>query len=888
MGCATDHEIAAFVEGTLDDDEHGRVAQHVDGCAPCRRLAATAARSLDDGSGPAPKARGEVLGRYLTLEVIGSGAMGVVYAAYDPDLDRKIALKLLRPEGSSEDREALHVRLLREARALAKLSHPNVVAVHDVGTVGEDVFLAMELVRGDTLRAWLGQAPRSWREVVRRFVEAGEGLSAAHRAGVVHRDFKPDNVLVGADDRVRVVDFGLAREGRANVASGDAAPVVAADARITRTGALAGTPAYMAPEQLAGGHATAASDVYAFSMSLHEALWGTRPDGVASTIPKVRDRVPAALRSIVARGLSALPETRWSSMQAMLDALAGVERRSPRAAIVATGALLLTGAALLGARALRPSAEAPPPCMASEASLDGAWNEAARRETKAAFARVAGARGEAQADRVAAALDGYRAAFVGGHRDACIATRVRGDQSEAMLDLRVQCLDLRARAVSAVVRLFATADAELVDNALVAVQRLPDVAHCANRVALSSRASRAAALGPGDAEFEASFATLSALVAADRTTEAQAQLERTAEVAGAAKNAWFDARIAYVRGTLGVRQSRLDVARTALDKAAVGALATGDDELLADTWTALIQVAHRGTPPGDADFAAENARAAIVRLGGDDVRESARLTRLAAVREGRDGALEEANAMGLEAVRLAERSGRDAFALSRATEIVADIAIVRCDYDLAAAQIQRTIELRSRLFGDDHWSVDMAQGNLAAVAILQGRVDGRIEVLEGILARHPSWLYLNADIAQAHRARRDYGQALVRDTVASSRTATEHSDPWNLMLARIGQGEDLVMLGRPKEAVAPLVAALETKDVLPPHEIAHAELLLARALGATDELRSRDLFRAGCERMAPWAARYGDLYARRLSDAVAWRNGLPRGHRARDAECNGR
>jgi hypothetical protein len=421
------------------------------------------------------------------------------------------------------------------------------------------------------------------------------------------------------------------------------------------------------------------------------------------------------------------------------------------------------------------------------------------------------------------------------------------------------------------------------------VQRLPDVAPCANRTALSSRASRTAAHGPGDADFEASFATLSALVGADRTTDAQAQLDRTAELAAGAKNAWFDARVAYVRGTLGVRLSRMDLARTALQKAATGALATGDDELLADAWTVLIQVAHRGTPPGDADFAAESARAAIVRLGGDDLREAERLTRLAAVREGRDGAIEEANAMALEAARLAERSGGpDGFLLSRAIEMAADIAIVRCDYRQASEQIRRTIELRRRLHGEDHWSIDMARGNLAVVEVLMGHVDGQIDVFDEVLAKHPTWLYLHADAAHALRTKGDYAGALVRDTEATTRTAAEHSDPWNLTLARIGQGEDLVMLGRMKDAVAPLIAALDTKDVLPPHEVARAELLLARALGTSDEARARELLRAGCERMSPWAARYHDLYERRLADAIRWRDRLPRGHQARDVGCDGR
>ncbi len=171
-----------------------------------------------DGVGPRPGpsaealGRGVAVGRYVVLDRIGAGGMGVVYAAYDPELDRRVALKLLRPDRFGGD--AGRLRLLREAQALARLTHPNVVAVYDVGTFGDRVFVAMELVEGETLRQWLRAEPRSprpWREVLERFLPAGRGLAAAHAAGLVHRDFKPENVLLGRDGRARVVDFGLAK-----------------------------------------------------------------------------------------------------------------------------------------------------------------------------------------------------------------------------------------------------------------------------------------------------------------------------------------------------------------------------------------------------------------------------------------------------------------------------------------------------------------------------------------------------------------------------------------------------------------------------------------------------------------------------------------------------
>ena len=154
---------------------------------------------------------GARIGRYVIIEQVGTGAMGVVYGAYDPELDRKIALKLLKP-GQGREGHGASARLLREAKAIARLPHPNVVAVHDVGVLEDQVFLAMEFVAGGTIKSWLDEKPRSWREILDVFIAAGRGLAAAHAAGLVHRDFKPDNVLLDKEGRPRVVDFGLARQ----------------------------------------------------------------------------------------------------------------------------------------------------------------------------------------------------------------------------------------------------------------------------------------------------------------------------------------------------------------------------------------------------------------------------------------------------------------------------------------------------------------------------------------------------------------------------------------------------------------------------------------------------------------------------------------------------
>jgi serine/threonine protein kinase len=250
VACLDENAVVRLLQGRLGAEQAAAARAHLDGCAQCRELLAAAARSsLGWSRSDAPEAATQ-LSRYRVLEPVGAGAMGVVYAAYDPKLDRRVALKVLRGSG---DAEALADRLMREAQAMARLSHPNVIAVHDVGTLGDRVFLAMEFVDGVTLAQWLRQEARSWREIRDVFLLAGRGLSAAHQAGLVHRDFKPENVLVGRDGRVRVTDFGLVRmsgepeEGKETV----------------------GSPAYMAPEQMRGGAVDARADVFSFSVALY-------------------------------------------------------------------------------------------------------------------------------------------------------------------------------------------------------------------------------------------------------------------------------------------------------------------------------------------------------------------------------------------------------------------------------------------------------------------------------------------------------------------------------------------------------------------------------------------------------------------------------------------
>jgi protein kinase-like protein len=319
------------------------------GAADTTQTACDSVESRPSGTMPAQ------VGRYELCEQLGAGAMGVVYRARDPRLDRAIAIKLVRHGGATS---AGSVRLLREAQAMARLHHPNVVPIFDVGPAGGAVFLAMPLLEGGTLRSWLGDRPRSVDAILDRFVAAGRGLAAAHGAGLVHRDFKPENVLLDIDGEVHVGDFGLARLAVDEPGPVEPADELAAD-ELTRTGAVVGTPPYMAPEQLRGLPIDARADQFSFCVALWEAIHGERPfpspkrgveqpllarlAAIASgpVIPPARSGRPAWIAELLARGLAADPDRRWPSMQALLDAIAAhrTARRWPRRLAMGAGAL---------------------------------------------------------------------------------------------------------------------------------------------------------------------------------------------------------------------------------------------------------------------------------------------------------------------------------------------------------------------------------------------------------------------------------------------------------------------------------------------------------------------------------------------------------------------
>lgn len=579
-------------------------------------LAGPALRSTLAGELP----RGAAVGRYIVLDRIGRGGMGVVYAGYDPELDRKAALKLLRAEpggGQPDDPSAgvVRLRLLREAQAIARLSHPNVIAVFDVGSFGDQVFLAMELVEGPTLRQWLAAQRRPWREVVARFVLAGRGLAAAHAAGLVHRDFKPDNVLLGADrgdggdSRVRVADFGLAR-----VAGGaeEPEPPTAADERgaggalaspLTQWGMAVGTPGYMAPEQLQGAGADARSDQFSFCVALWEALYGERPFAGESTgevaAAMVRgavreapagSAVPDHVRQALLRGLAADPAARHPGMDALLERLerdpAAVRRRwLAAAAVAAVVAASFAGLGYLQARRGQL-------CSGAEEALAGVWNAPRKEAARAAFVRTGLPFAAAAWSRAEQNLDRYGGAWTAMHRGACEATRLRGEQSEDLLDRRMFCLDQRLREVDALAATFLTADGEVVRRADAATSGLAPLDLCADTEALMARLpppadpaarARVEALGR-------ELARVKALRAAGRYREGLALALEVDRRAGAAGHPPTAAEAGLLLGDLQEKLGEHEPAERTLRRAVRQAEAAAADEVRAAAVIALMHL----------------------------------------------------------------------------------------------------------------------------------------------------------------------------------------------------------------------------------------------------------------------------------------------------------
>jgi len=536
------------------------------------------------------------IGRFTVLAGLGEGGMGIVYSAYDDQLDRKVAVKVLRGDTMRRDPLARE-RLLREAQAMARVSHPNIVTVHEVGSQDGEIFIAMEFVRGHSLGTWLQLAPRTWREVVGALLQAGRGLAAAHAAGLIHRDFKPANVLVATDGVVKVLDFGLARAvdspSPEALAPLRTAASTSLDTALTRTGTVLGTPAYMAPEQHLGEHATERSDQFAFCVSLYEALYGQSPFDTTSLLAlthsvtqgQIRDppasaAVPAALLQIIHRGLVVDPGQRFPSILAVLAALERTLERRRTPWFVVAGLATLIGAAGFSAASLRIE----DPCGAAHGELVGLWDGHTAEATRAGLLATQLPFAEDTWTRVRPRLDAYAQGLVAMRVDACRAHE-EGRSSMRLFDMRTACLDQRHSSLAAFVAILQRADGDVVGKAAAAAATLPALAACGDTRALAQ-----AIAPPDDPALAVRVAQIRSTLAEAQAHESAGQSARGLELVRGLDLADIDdepvlAEVALRRGSLLSEAGQHQSADTELSEGLRLALASGHDLMAASIAT---------------------------------------------------------------------------------------------------------------------------------------------------------------------------------------------------------------------------------------------------------------------------------------------------------------
>jgi eukaryotic-like serine/threonine-protein kinase len=743
--CLDENTLAALADGALAEPARAAVEAHMDECRACGDLAAEFARSLVSHAPGARPARpwlqiGDPVGRYRVERFLASGGMGQLYVASDPTLGRLVALKLVRADLGRDGAAGLLV----EAQAMARVSHANVVAVHDVGALGAETFIAMELVEGETLASWQLVA-RSWREVVAAYLQAGRGLQAAHAAEIVHGDFKPANALIRPDGRVQVTDFGLARAeldaGQEPVAGGDAL------LRTTTARGMLGTPAYMAPEQFRGERAGKPGDQFAFCVACWEALYGERPfagdelEELAANVTAGRRRpppagaaVPARLRRILERGLSADPADRHRSMDELVAALERLRlspSRRPAIALTAAAAAVIALAAAAAYGATRGD-EADAACEHAARRAAAVWNPEARAALRAAFLATETVYGEAAARTLEQRFDRQAALFTREHRQTCLEPP-RTSDAAALVAERRACLDAGLLELEAMRDRLLAGGEEVLDAAVRAAFGLADLRLCAE---VRDQVGRARL--PEDAVIAARIAALrrrkAELDAAWRTGGAAAvvgELEALAAQAAATGYRPLEADTFSALSLVQVNLERWDQARDSAHRSLQAAQAIGSGSMVARSAIRLAQIV--GRDPARADEAlqwADLGDSAIESLGGELAAPELRAALASArgqifqQRGDYDGALAQ-----FEERARHERAahGDDVHHHLAATDQELGATLYRLGrFAEAATATERAISSNEQIFGDRHFSLVTPLTQLGAARERLGDLDGAI------------------------------------------------------------------------------------------------------------------------------------------------------------------
>jgi tetratricopeptide (TPR) repeat protein/tRNA A-37 threonylcarbamoyl transferase component Bud32 len=709
--------------------------------------------------------RGVVVGRYVVLSKLGAGAMGVVYAAYDPELDRKVALKLLQP-GRELDHaarsEAANARLLREAQALAKLAHPNIVAIHDVGTLGQRVWLAMEFVAGKTLSEWLAAQQRGWREVVDVIAAASRGLAAAHAAGLLHRDLKPDNLMVGDDGRVRVMDFGLARtQGDPTPGERDLAfalddtvlrpELEALAVKMTQTGSLTGTPAYMAKELFEARDATAQSDQFALCVTLWEALYGERPfagdtlvelmaavvSGDVRPVPRSGRAVPRWLERVCRRGLSPTPAHRHASIDALLAELERGQKVARRGRLLA-GMAVVAGLTVAGVGAQQwDVARRTAACVAAgQGFFAQAWSEAAQRRLREGLLATGVPSAATVVDKTLPWLDQHATAWAQARTGVCMDADLRGSWPEPLRERALWCLDERQLAFEALVAELSGADKRTVYKATTAAAQLRSVEACRDADRLG-RLPEPPADRARVTEVRKALAKSQALAAAGKYAEALALTEPALEQAGVMAWPSLLADAGAQRGALLEKLGRYDEAEVALSDAYFEAVKSETRDTAADAATALVFVVGVRLAKADQGKAwGRHADGALVVLGeADDAPRRANVVSSLGNVENTAGAYEAAKTLYERALAIREAAlGPEHPEVATSLTNLGNVYSSTGAYDEAKQLHMRALAIKEAALGPEHPDVATSLSNLGNVHYNAGGYDAARQLYERALA----------------------------------------------------------------------------------------------------------------------------------------------------------
>ncbi len=770
-------------------------------------------------------ASGTRVGRLVVLGSIGEGGMGKVYSAFDSILDRRVCLKFLKSHGRDGGSDGGNRLLLEEARALAHVSHPAILPIYDVGEFEDQVYLVTEFVDGWTLTEWVRQQTPEPNEVVAALRRAGKGLVAAHDALIVHRDFKPDNVMMGRDGRVRVMDFGLALRGHTGSDASDGH----------------GTPRYMAPEQREGAVATAASDQFAFCLTLVYCLGGdvdaVRKDPELIGGLPVDKHVRAALR----RGLSTNPDDRYATLQDLLDAL-----RARQRSVVRVGALAAVAVVAALAATLWHQGWAEPPCTGSEALVGGEWNAGVADALRGVYSATGSPVAGQSFALVEQTMNAFAADWTQSRTEACRATEVRHEQSRSMLDRRMLCFDRRLRERNAVLDLLYTADAGTVAETGDILSAIEPVARCNDLESLNSLR-----IDPVEESHREDFARIDTLLAqagaqfeAGRYASAFEIAQRGLDEARALNHPWQVARAHYAVGKAREPFDEFDLAERELKRAFRGAIALGDDALAAKSLARLMFIASsRQFDQARAQqwiewkqslapwFAHDRQLAALLDLEHGLALEPV-------------GEFEAAEALLLRAVQALDAElGSQAIPTLRARGNYANVVLMQGRMEEGARKLEELIpDLRSAL-GDQHSNLASMLGSLAVAYKETGRGAQALklerEALEisvanlgpdssevGVIRIALAESLLNADRPE---------QAL-QEALSAGRIFSESLDeghPWGLVAATLAARAQGI-LGRPSQALATLDSAIALCPVsqMPARQQVGTWVVRARILAA--------------------------------------------------------